>query len=152
MAEADPFEPTLTARLGMRGARSGATPTSIALKAYQFRVRIAAHYAGPEFATTQPLVRLRTGRLLRTAMDLCHRIHTGFHYDKEATTVVTPVAEVLESRRGVCQDFAHFMIACLAVAGLAARYVSGYLRSGGIGSEASHAGFRSSAPVSAGWT
>jgi len=36
--------------------------------------------------------------------------------------------------------------------GLAARYVSGYLRSGGIGSEASHAGFRSSAPVSAGWT
>jgi transglutaminase-like putative cysteine protease len=46
----------------------------------------------------------------------------------------------LEFKRGVCQDFAHFMIACLRSLGLAARYVSGYLTRGEwIGSQASHA-------------
>ena len=45
-----------------------------------------------------------------------------------ATTVATSVTEVLHSKRGVCQDFAHFMIACLRSLGLAARYVSGYLQ------------------------
>ena len=66
--------------------------------------------------------------------------------------MITPLAEVLGSRRGVCQDFAHFMIACLRSLGLAARYVSGYLRSGGksIGSEASHAWFSVFCPGS-GW-
>jgi transglutaminase-like putative cysteine protease len=44
------------------------------------------------------------------------------------TTISTAVTEVLEKRRGVCQDFAHLMIACLRSRGLPARYVSGYLR------------------------
>ena len=49
--------------------------------------------------------------------------------------------EVLALRRGVCQDFAHVMIACLRSLGLPARYISGYLRSGGDfkGDGASHA-------------
>ena len=73
-------------------------------------------------------------------MDLCHRVYTDFHYDPQATTVVTPVAEVLASKRGVCQDFAHFTIACMRSLGLAARYVSGYLsRANLIGGQASHA-------------
>jgi transglutaminase-like putative cysteine protease len=38
------------------------------------------------------------------------------------------VLEAFAARRGVCQDFAHIMIACLRSCGLAARYVSGYLR------------------------
>ena len=58
---------------------------------------------------------------------LMERIYTEFEFDAEATTVSTPVTEVLEKKRGVCQDFAHLMIASLRSLGLAARYVSGYL-------------------------
>ncbi len=72
---------------------------------------------------------------------LSGRIYKEFEYDQRATTVSTPVDEVLESRRGVCQDFAHLMIACLRSLKLPARYVSGYVRTGErfVGSEASHA-------------
>ncbi|WP_418315263.1 transglutaminase family protein [Piscinibacter sakaiensis] len=59
--------------------------------------------------------------------ELMHSIHRDFEFDPEATTVSTKVEEVLEHRRGVCQDFAHLMLACLRSHGLPARYVSGYL-------------------------
>lgn len=59
--------------------------------------------------------------------DLTHRIHDDFEFDAGATTVSTSVDEVLQHRRGVCQDFAHLMLACLRGHGLSARYVSGYL-------------------------
>ena len=61
------------------------------------------------------------------AAALMSRIHREFKYDKTATRVNTPVMDVFALRRGVCQDFAHLMIACLRSLGLAARYVSGYL-------------------------
>jgi transglutaminase-like putative cysteine protease len=64
---------------------------------------------------------------LDALLDLMHRIHAEFEFDPEATTVSTSVDEVLEQRRGVCQDFAHLMLACLRAHGLPARYVSGYL-------------------------
>ena len=60
-------------------------------------------------------------------LDLCTRIHHEFCYDPRATHIATPLREVFEKRRGVCQDFAHLMIACLRSLGLPARYVSGYL-------------------------
>ncbi len=59
--------------------------------------------------------------------ELNHRIHTDFEFDSGATTVSTSVDEVMQHRRGVCQDFAHLMLACLRGHGLAARYMSGYL-------------------------
>ena len=59
--------------------------------------------------------------------DLTRRIHADFAYTPNATTVSTKVAEVLATRRGVCQDFAHLMIAGLRGLGLPARYVSGYI-------------------------
>ena len=65
--------------------------------------------------------------ILDGALALMHRIHAEFAYDREATTVSTPVEEVLRERRGVCQDFAHLVIAALRALGLPARYVSGYL-------------------------
>jgi transglutaminase-like putative cysteine protease len=73
--------------------------------------------------------------------DLCGRIHDEFRYDPRATTVTTPVADVFEDRRGVCQDFAHLMIACLRSLRLPGRYVSGYVRSDRefTGGDASHA-------------
>ena len=61
------------------------------------------------------------------AIDLMARIHAGFGYRASSTDVDTPLAEVLATRVGVCQDFAHVMIGALRAMGLAARYVSGYL-------------------------
>lgn len=65
--------------------------------------------------------------VLEAMLDLNHRIFTEFTYDPHFTTVVTPLEEVLEHRRGVCQDFAHLAIACVRAMGIPARYVSGYL-------------------------
>jgi transglutaminase-like putative cysteine protease len=59
--------------------------------------------------------------------DLMLRIHAEFEFEPGATTVSTSVEEVLHQRRGVCQDFAHLMLAALRGHGLPARYVSGYL-------------------------
>ncbi len=70
-----------------------------------------AQYAAASFPKGRPL--------LSAVEDLSRRIYTEFHYDKRATTIGTPVDEVLDSRRGVCQDFAHLMIACLRSLGLA---------------------------------
>jgi transglutaminase-like putative cysteine protease len=86
--------------------------------------------------------------LLAASKDLMRRIHKDFKYDLRATTVATPLEEVLRKRRGVCQDFAHLAIACLRSLGLPARYVSGYLRTRPpegrkrlVGVDASHAWF-----------
>jgi len=54
-------------------------------------------------------------------------LHRVFTYRKGATDVDTPLATVLETREGVCQDFAHLMIAICRHLGIPARYVSGYL-------------------------
>jgi transglutaminase-like putative cysteine protease len=62
------------------------------------------------------------------AVDLMHRIRNGFKYDPKATVISTPLHEVFDKRHGVCQDFAHVMIAALRGLGLPAAYVSGYLR------------------------
>ena len=66
--------------------------------------------------------------MLEGVLDLTQRIREEFVFDNTATTVSTPLAEVFEKKRGVCQDFAHLQISCLRSLGLAARYVSGYLR------------------------
>ncbi|NRA28353.1 MAG: transglutaminase family protein [Opitutales bacterium] len=58
---------------------------------------------------------------------LCDGIHQDFDFDNEATDINTPLTEFFEKRGGVCQDFAHFMIACLRGMGFAAGYVSGYI-------------------------
>ena len=61
------------------------------------------------------------------ARDLMHRIYTDFTYESQSTEINTPALAALGQRKGVCQDFAHIMIACLRSFGLPARYVSGYL-------------------------
>jgi len=71
---------------------------------------------------------LRPGRPVGEAVvEVMHRIHADFAYDKTATTVTTTIDDIFEQRAGVCQDFAHLTLACLRSHGLAARYVSGYL-------------------------
>jgi transglutaminase-like putative cysteine protease len=95
--------------------------------------------------------------LLLCVQALMEKIFTEFTFDEEATQVATPLVEVLENRRGVCQDFAHLMLACLRSRGLAARYISGYLLTQPppgqprlIGADASHAWVSVFCPV-LGW-
>lgn len=103
----------------------------------RFSHRIA-EYARESFSANRPI--------LDAVRELNSRIYRDFEYDPKATTINTPVEEVFESRRGVCQDLAHLMIGCLRPLGIAARYVSGYLRTIPppgeerlVGADASHA-------------
>ncbi|MFN3892793.1 MAG: transglutaminase N-terminal domain-containing protein [Beijerinckiaceae bacterium] len=77
-------------------------------------------YAAQSFARARPM--------LEAAIELMGRIKRDFAYDQDATAVSTTVPEAFEHRRGVCQDFAHVMIAGLRGLGLPACYVSGYIR------------------------
>jgi transglutaminase-like putative cysteine protease len=81
-------------------------------------------------------------------------IHRAFTYDRVATTVSTTVDESVRRRAGVCQDFAHVLIALCRYRGIPARYVSGYVFSGQegsvLGAEASHAWCEAFLPP-AGW-
>jgi len=97
-----------------------------------------AAYARPSFGAG--------ASALAAARDLMARIHADFSYETQSTEVNTPTLQALAQRKGVCQDFAHIMIACLRSMGLAARYVSGYLLTRPapgqprlVGSDASHA-------------
>ncbi len=84
------------------------------------RFRPAADYAAESFLPGRPV--------LEAAKDLMHRMRNDFTYDPKATVVSTPLWEAFEKRSGVCQDFAHIMIAALRGIGLPAAYVSGYIR------------------------
>lgn len=96
------------------------------------------HYAQHSFAPGVPI--------LQAALDLNHRIFDDFTFDPSATNAATPIHESWKKKRGVCQDYAQVMIACLRSIGLPARYVSGYLETLPppgqqklIGADASHA-------------
>ena len=78
--------------------------------------------------------------------NLLQAFKDDFEFDPEATEVSTPVEEVLANRRGVCQDFAHLMIAAIKSTGLPACYASGYIltqpppgKERLVGADASHA-------------
>ncbi len=78
-----------------------------------------ADYARQSFTPGRPA--------LEAAWNLVERIYDDFTFDPTATDVSTPVTQVLEQRRGVCQDFSHLALACLRAMRLSARYVSGYI-------------------------
>ena len=117
-----------------------------ALEAYQYVFASPFIPVGPAFVDyARPL--FTPGRPLgEAALALTRRIQAEFTYDPRATHLGTPVRDVLQNRRGVCQDFAQLEVACLRSLGLAARYVSGYLRTLPppgqprlVGADASHA-------------
>jgi transglutaminase-like putative cysteine protease len=80
----------------------------------------ATSYARDSFSEARPIH--------EAALDLARRIRADFAYDPDATKVDTPAQEAFRRRRGVCQDFAHVMIAAVRGLGLPALYVSGYIR------------------------
>ena len=109
-----------------------------------------AAYARTDFPPGRPV--------LEGVVALTKRVFTEFRFDPRATNVTTPVAEVFKKRAGVCQDFAHLMLACLRSLGLPARYVSGYLETAPppgkprlIGADASHAWISVFCGEAAGW-
>jgi transglutaminase-like putative cysteine protease len=116
---------------------SGQPMTAADLDACRFRmessyVRVKqtfSDYAADCFAPGRPL--------LAGAESLMHKMHRDFSYQPGTTNIRTSAIEAFAARRGVCQDFAHIMLACLRSRGLAARYVSGYLRTAPPGSDAS---------------
>ncbi len=105
---------------------------------YVPRLQALRDYGAPSF---------RPGRsVAAVAIELMQRVHDDFKYQSQSTEVDTPLARVLEQRKGVCQDFAHLVAGVLRMWGLPARYVSGYLLTqapvGGasmLGADASHA-------------
>lgn len=121
-------------------AYQGASPGREALEACRFRCqspyiplkRMYVDYAHECFTPERSI--------LAAAAALMTKLHEDLEYAPGTTTVQTPLEEVLVKRRGVCQDFAQLMIACLRSRGLAARYVSGYVRRvGQMADGASHA-------------
>jgi len=130
--------------------REGLDADQFAFESPRIRIR-------PEFAE-YGLGSFTPGRPMQAALlDLTARIYKDFRFDAKVTNVRTPPEEVFKKRRGVCQDFAHVQIACLRSLNLAARYVSGYLRTHPppgrprlVGADASHAWVSAYCPGS-GW-
>ena len=102
--------------LGSDSRRAGRRSQRALLDACQFA------YDSPHVTTFPELAAYAAGSFmpgrpwLEAVLDLTRRIHTEFRYDQTATTVSTPLDEVLKLRRGVCQDFAHLEIGCLRCA------------------------------------
>lgn len=99
---------------------------------------IFADFARPAFAPERPF--------LQACYDLMQKIHTQLKYQSASTEVHTPARVALQQGTGVCQDFAHIMLACLRSLGLPACYRSGYMLTQPpagqprlIGADASHA-------------
>jgi transglutaminase-like putative cysteine protease len=97
-----------------------------------------ADYAQADFEDQRPLV--------DAACAWMHRMHSDMTYDHRSTQVDTPALSALLARTGVCQDFAHIMLAGLRHLGFSAAYVSGYLltqtapgQARMLGADASHA-------------
>lgn len=90
-------------------------------------------YAAPILQPDRPL--------LEAAEALMRQIYRDYTYKPASTSIETPLQKVVSVRQGVCQDYSHVMIGALRAHGLAARYVSGYLRSDAdfVGAQASHA-------------
>jgi transglutaminase-like putative cysteine protease len=127
------------------------------LEAYQFRFESPRIPLRPDFAAYALQSFTHRRPLRESLLALTERIHKDFRFDSGVTTVRTSTEEVFRKRRGVCQDFAHLQVACLRSLNLAARYVSGYLRTYPppgqprlVGADASHAWVSAYCP-GAGW-
>jgi transglutaminase-like putative cysteine protease len=101
---------------------------------------------GPEFAEFARANFTSHRSILESAIDLMRRIYSEFHYVSKSTDLDTPAIEALKNREGVCQDFAHILIATMRSIGLPAKYISGYILTNPppgqarlIGGDASHA-------------
>lgn len=77
-----------------------------------------------EMKTLLPVL---TGQFLADCLDIMHRVHQHIDYSPGTTHILTTAAEAYRYRRGVCQDYAHLMIALCRNAGMPARYACGFM-------------------------
>ena len=138
IARAMPWEEVRERFRYSKGSRFDAASDFVFPSPYVPRHDDFTAYARPSFAAGRPT--------FDVAMDLTLRIYQDFEYNAGSTEINTPAVEALGQRKGVCQDFAHIMIACFRTIGLPARYISGYLLTQPppgqprlIGADASHA-------------
>jgi transglutaminase-like putative cysteine protease len=64
---------------------------------------------------------------LKNALVLSEYVYNNFTYKKGVTNIETPIDEIWKLKAGVCQDFAHMLLSLLRIAGIPARYISGYV-------------------------
>lgn len=116
-------------------------PGSLPLSSWEGLREVQDHFEFLDFLLPSPLI--RPSRLLHEYHEqigpqpqedpltflrrLQSEIATGFDYVPLSTQVDSPVDIALESRQGVCQDFAHVMVGVARLAGIPSRYISGYL-------------------------
>ncbi len=107
----------------------------------ELQVTNSANLAASQFILESPLIRKipdeiknyafesfhASRSVFDTVVELMERIHRDFQFVPGFTDITTGLDEVIKSRKGVCQDFAHLAIACIRSVGLPARYVSGYI-------------------------
>ena len=116
-----PWEQTRDAALG-----SGTASPMVEASIFAFPSQMT--HADPELEAYGAESLTPDRPVLDAAQDLCSRIHADFKYTPGATAAETLPAESFRMKKGVCQDFAHVMLAALRAHRVPARYVSGYLR------------------------
>ena len=72
-----------------------------------------------------------SGDPFQALVELSDTLHRSFEYAPGSTSVISPIDHILESGRGVCQDYTHVMIAVARSWGVPTRYVSGYFHVAG---------------------
>lgn len=132
--------------LGLTVGESRQIFSSVSTEVFDYLRASAAVPTGGE-ATKWARKFLRPDATLREGVETLNgAIHREFRYTKGATDNWTPLRTIWKEKSGVCQDFAHVMLAVLRTAGLPARYVCGYIETdtprGGlrlVGASATHA-------------
>lgn len=148
----------LDGRLGAQPPSPGDATDGIGVVALREAVLPSRHVALTDAVRAWAAPTFTPGRALADVLvELAHRVRTELRYRSGSTTVHTTQDELLAQRAGVCQDFAHLMIAALRAHGLPARYASGYVetrppagREKLRGADASHAWVSAWVP-GAGW-
>ena len=135
-------EQTPAWELVAKGLRGRETPNEIKQfyleSSHVYFIKGLREYTLPSFTPDRPI--------MSAMLDLSSRIFKDFKFTPGFTEISTPLEDVSKYKKGVCQDFAHFGLACVRSIGLAGRYMSGYIETIPppgkpklIGADASHA-------------
>ena len=131
----------IIARSTVESTPPATLPTRLGAAAWQEIHALAESFADWDFIHPSPLIpftpalsafvdrhRIKPGNdPLESLLRLSDRLYRRLHYIPGSTSAESPVDDILRTDRGVCQDFAHVMIAIARSWGIPARYVSGYL-------------------------
>ena len=119
--------PSLPERMGS-GAWDALQEPTVPLRHWAFLAPSRFARAGPALAAfTDARGLCRAGDPLSSLLEAARALHGAFRYEPGSTAVDSPIEHILETGRGVCQDYTHVMIAIARSWGIPSRYVSGYI-------------------------